>query len=70
MAVVGLSLGKYNVTRREAEIADLITLGKTNVQICSQLFISENTLKTHLKQLFVKLSVKNRNELAFKILSK
>jgi len=69
MAEVGLGLSKYNVTRREAEIAHHITQGKTNDQICSQLFISENTLKTHLKQLYIKLSVKSRNELTFKILS-
>ena len=68
MSEMGLGMDKYNITRREAEIARLISIGKTNDQICSQLFISENTLKTHLKQLYSKLNVKNRNELAYKIL--
>lgn len=60
-------LSKYNITRREREIAFLISQGKTNLEICSQLFISENTIKTHIKQLYSKLNVKNRNEMVFKI---
>lgn len=55
------------ITAREREIANLISMGKSNAEICGQLFISENTLKTHLRKLYDKLGVKNRNELAFTV---
>lgn len=64
---VARSLNRHNITKREREIAGLMLMGKTNGQICSQLFISENTLKTHVRQLYRKLNVRNRSELAFKL---
>lgn len=61
-------LDGYRITRREREIAGLILQGKTNADIRGQLFISENTLKTHIKQLYSKLNVKNRSGMVFKLL--
>lgn len=61
------NLKEFNITNREREIAQLILVGKTNSEICSQLFISENTLKTHVKQLYSKLNIKNRNQLIVKL---
>lgn len=48
------------LTRRERQMLDKITMGETNKQIAEQLFISEQTVKWHLHQLYQKLGVKNR----------
>jgi DNA-binding CsgD family transcriptional regulator len=51
------------LTRREQEIAQLVSHGLTTRQIAEQAFISENTVKQHLKRVFAKTDVKNRAEL-------
>ncbi len=56
-----------SLTRRERDIVSLIAQGKTNQEIARQLYISENTVKTYIKRLFVKLGVKSRTELVFAI---
>jgi PAS domain S-box-containing protein len=55
---------KAKLTRKEKEIAKYVMKGFSNKRISSELFISENTVKTHLANLFNKLSVSNRLELA------
>ena len=55
----------FGLTRREYEITSLIARGKTNKDIARDLFISENTVKTYLKRIFVKTKVASRAELAF-----
>jgi LuxR family maltose regulon positive regulatory protein len=37
--------------------------GKTNREIAQRLFISENTVKTHVKNIYGKLGVSNRVQL-------
>jgi len=54
---------QYDLTKREVEILFLIAQKKSNGQIVSQLFISQNTLKTHLRHIYTKASVHNRSEL-------
>lgn len=51
------------LTRREQEIAQLVSEGLTTKQIAAQAFISENTVKQHLKRVFAKTDVNNRAEL-------
>lgn len=53
-----------SLTPREKEILLLITEGITNKQIAEQLFISENTVKNHIKNLLEKLGLENRVQLA------
>jgi DNA-binding NarL/FixJ family response regulator len=53
-----------SLTRREKEILLLISEGISNKQIADQLFISENTVKNHLKNLLEKLELDNRVQLA------
>lgn len=53
-----------SVTPREKEILLLIAKGITNKQIAEQLFISENTVKNHIKNLLEKLQLENRVQLA------
>lgn len=51
-----------HLTHREYELAKLIWEGKTNSTIAEELFLSINTIKTHLKNLFSKLDVSSRSE--------
>ncbi|NPV93543.1 MAG: helix-turn-helix transcriptional regulator [Firmicutes bacterium] len=53
----------YGLTRRENEVLLMLLQGRNNPFIREQLNISNNTLKTHLRNLYNKLSVKNRQEL-------
>ncbi|MDR7237626.1 response regulator transcription factor [Neobacillus drentensis] len=53
-----------SLTPREKEILLLVSKGLTNKQIASQLFISENTVKNHMKNLLEKLNLENRVQLA------
>lgn len=48
------------LSHREHQIAQLLTIGKTNKEIALDLGISTNTVKFHLKNVFQKLGVKNR----------
>ena len=56
-------LAARGITKREAEIIELICQGKTNQEIADQLFISLTTVKDHNYVTFQKLGVRNRTEL-------
>lgn len=55
--------GDVPLSSREREIAQLASQGLTNKQIADRLFISPETVKTHLRSVFRKLGVVNRREL-------
>jgi two-component system NarL family response regulator len=61
---LGHRLQRGDLTQRESEILELIVKGKSNKEISSALFISEATVKTHLKVIFQKLGVNARTEAA------
>ena len=48
------------ITKREAEIAELVAQGLTNAEIGKRLWITENTVKQTLKRIFRKLNVSSR----------
>lgn len=48
------------LTKREMQMLDTIVTGQTNKEIADKLFISEQTVKWHLHQLYQKLGVRNR----------
>jgi len=50
------------LTEREAEVLQLLAGGKSNKDIGTQLFISEFTVKGHLRNIFAKLHVMSRTE--------
>jgi ATP/maltotriose-dependent transcriptional regulator MalT len=68
-----LDLSKINeviptkLTPRESEIILLVEKGMTNQEIAKALFVSENTVKTHLKNIFVKTEAQNRTDLVHRI---
>ena len=53
---------KEPLSTRELDVLRLIFDGRTNQQMAEELFVSVNTIKTHLSRLFVKLSVGSRTE--------
>ena len=50
------------LSHREMEVLGLISKSYTNMDIGKTLFISEKTVKTHIKNIFEKLGVRNRVE--------
>lgn len=56
-----------NLTRREYEIALLVSRGESNKGIARQLDIAERTVKAHLTEIFRKLAISDRIKLALLI---
>jgi DNA-binding CsgD family transcriptional regulator/small-conductance mechanosensitive channel len=52
------------LSKREMEIAELVSRGASNKELAKQLFITENTVKVHIKNILLKLELKNRQQLA------
>ena len=50
------------ITARELEILTLVARGMSNREIATQLFVSENTVKTHCARAFDKLGAKRRTQ--------
>lgn len=55
---------RAELSQREMEVLQLLVKGRRNKEISSALFISEDTVKAHLKTLFVKLQVQDRTQAA------
>jgi DNA-binding CsgD family transcriptional regulator len=55
-------LQNLNVSERELEVLQCLAQGLSNEEIAAQLFISLNTVKTHLSNLYFKLDVKRRTQ--------
>ena len=55
-------MSQLGITPRELEILGLIATGLSNREIAGQLFVSENTVKTHSSRLFDKLGAKRRTQ--------
>ncbi len=53
-----------SLTEREKEVLGLIAQGATNKEIAASLFISENTVRAHVRTLMQKLHLDNRTQLA------
>ncbi|HEU5071723.1 MAG TPA: response regulator transcription factor [Verrucomicrobiae bacterium] len=55
---------RADLSHREMDVLQLLIKGRSNKEISSALFISEDTVKAHLKTLFAKLQVRDRTEAA------
>lgn len=51
-----------SLTPRELDVLRLVSRGRSNKEMASAMFISEETVKTHMKALFQKLGVHDRAE--------
>lgn len=54
---------QYNISPREQDVLPLLIQGVSNQQIADTLYISLNTVKAHLRNIYAKFDVKNRYEL-------
>src|SRR5882672_10716522 len=57
-----------NLSRREAQVALCCVEGLTNAEIGARLLVSEQTVKFHLRHIFIKFGVKRRAELISRLL--
>ena len=51
-----------SLTPRELDVLRLVSRGRSNKEMASAMFVSEETVKTHMKALFQKLGVHDRAE--------
>ena len=58
-----LLAARRGLTDRELEVMELLVHGKTRANIQELLFISESTVKTHIKHIYVKFGVSTVTEL-------
>jgi DNA-binding CsgD family transcriptional regulator len=61
--VLRLSTIGYGLSPREQEVVDLVVRGASTRRISQALYISENTVKDHLKKIFGKVGVRDRRTL-------
>lgn len=59
---------RFNLTDRETEIAAFLFEGLTNSEIAERAFVSENTVKRHLTNIYKKTGASNRYELLVKLM--
>lgn len=57
-----LTFEKSGLSKRELEVLGLMARGMSNHEIATALFVSVNTVKTHISSLFEKLEVKRRTQ--------
>jgi DNA-binding NarL/FixJ family response regulator len=56
--------GYHDLTAREREVLQLIAHGRSNKEIAGELKISERTVKTHVSNIFGKLELSDRTQVA------
>jgi DNA-binding CsgD family transcriptional regulator len=68
-------IGEYFTATRQGifffdlQISELVALGRTNAEIGSELWITENSVKQALKRMFRKLEVSSRAEMVAQLAS-
>ncbi len=58
---------EFELSKKEIEVLTYISKGLSNVQIAKKMFVSSNTVKTHITHIYSKLDVKNRVQAIRKI---
>lgn len=59
---------RRDLSQREMDVLQLLVKGRSNKEIATALFVSEETVKFHLRTLFAKLDVQDRTEAAISAL--
>jgi DNA-binding CsgD family transcriptional regulator len=59
-----LTLGRFGLTRREAQVARLLARRATNREIADQLGVSPHTVRHHVENIFAKLGIHSRRSVA------
>lgn len=54
---------KFDLSKREIQVVEFLVDGKSYKEIAEELFISLNTVKTHIKNIYPKLNVSSRHEI-------
>lgn len=65
--ILNENIKRYNLTKTEREICEMVITGASNKEIAEKLFISEDTVKKHIYNSFRKMKVKNRAALIYKL---
>ena len=55
---------RAGLSAREIQVLRMVAIGYSNQQIATLLFRSHSTVATHLRNIFAKISVRNRTEAA------
>lgn len=53
---------KLGLSNREIEVLELMAQGFSNQEVADRLFVSLNTTKTHVSNIYTKLNVKRRTQ--------
>jgi len=61
------NFSEFGLSKREIEVLQYISEGLSNDEISEKMFVSNNTIKTHIKNIYAKLDVKNRIQAIKKI---
>jgi len=62
VAKLAATVSSESLTGREINVLELLAKGRSNKEIGANLFISETTVKSHLRSVFLKLNVLSRTE--------
>lgn len=58
----------YGLSRREAEVFELLLQGRSRQYIQERLFIADGTVKTHITRIYKKMGVRNKQEMLSAVL--
>jgi len=62
-------LKKYNLTKREAEVIQMVCKGYSSQEIADKLFLSSFTVQTHRRNIFKKLNIEGNTIALYKFAS-
>jgi DNA-binding CsgD family transcriptional regulator len=54
----------FSLSTAERRVAELVAQGKTNAAVAAELHLSIHTVRAHLREIFSKLNIRHRSELA------
>jgi DNA-binding CsgD family transcriptional regulator len=69
LAKVAVQVPADGLTETERRVAALVTQGRTNREVAAAMFVTQNTVQTHIRHIFQKLGLRSRTELAALLLA-